>query len=88
MFGLSARLPVSEEERQWVNQGFERREKMLGRGRMLEANVMLPTAQDFPDPYDTTPPRLKNSANACAPVTNRSSNRPKCNQFGILPCTR
>ena len=62
--------------------------KMLGRGRMLEANVMLPTAQDFPDPYDTTPPRLKNSANACAPVTNRSSNRPKCNQFGILACTR
>ena len=30
--------------------------KMLGRGRMLEANVMLsPTAKDFPDPYDTTP---------------------------------
>jgi hypothetical protein len=29
---------------------------MLGRGRMLEANVMLsPTAKDFPDPYDTTP---------------------------------
>lgn len=55
MFGLSPKLPVSEEERQWVNQGFQRLEKMLGRRRMLEARVVLPTAEDFPDPYDKTP---------------------------------
>ncbi len=55
MFGLSAKLPVSEEERQWINQGFHRLEKMLGRRCMLEAKVVLPTAEDFPDPYDKTP---------------------------------
>jgi hypothetical protein len=55
MFGLSAKLPVSEEKRQWVDQGFQRLEKMLGPRRMLEAKVVLPTAEDFPDPYNKTP---------------------------------
>ena len=52
MFGLSPKLPVSEEERHWVDEGFRRLEKMLGRRRMLEAEVILPTAEYFPDPYD------------------------------------
>jgi hypothetical protein len=56
MFGLSPKLPVTEEDRLWVDEGFKRLEKLLGRRRMLEATVVLPTAEDFPDPYDKTPP--------------------------------
>jgi hypothetical protein len=52
MFGFSSKLPVTEEERQWVDEGFSRLEKMLGRRRMLEAEVILPTAEWFPDLYD------------------------------------
>jgi len=52
MLGLSAKLPISDEDRQWTDEGFLRLEKLLGRRRMLEAKVVLPTAEDFPDPYD------------------------------------
>jgi hypothetical protein len=55
MFGFSSKLPVSEEERQWVDEGFRRLEKLLGRRRMLEAQVILPTPEYFPDPYDKSP---------------------------------
>jgi len=55
MFGFSPKLPVSEEQRVWVDQGFHRLEKLLGRGRMIEAKPVEPTAEDFPDPYDKTP---------------------------------
>ena len=55
MFGLSPKLPVTEDDRLWVDEGFKRLEKLLGRRRMLEAQVVLPTAEDFPDPYDKTP---------------------------------
>ena len=55
MLGFPAKLPVSDEERLWVDDGFRRLEKMLGRGRMLEAQVVLPTPEHFPDPYDKTP---------------------------------
>jgi hypothetical protein len=54
MFGFSPKLPISEEDRQWVNEGFRRLEKLLGRRRMLDARVIAPTAEDFPDPYDKT----------------------------------
>ena len=54
MLGFSAKLPVSDEDHQWVDQGFKRLEKLLGRRRMLEAKVVSPTAEDFPDPYDGT----------------------------------
>src|ERR1700686_3314666 len=52
VLGLSTRLPVSEEERLWVDEGFRRLEKMLGRRRLLEAKVILPTPEYFPDSYD------------------------------------
>jgi hypothetical protein len=55
MLGFSTKLPVSDEEHRWVDDGFRRLEKLLGRRRMLEARVVLPTAEDFPDPYDRTP---------------------------------
>jgi hypothetical protein len=54
MLGFSAKLPVSDEDQQWVDDGFRRLEKLLGRQRMLQAKVVLPTAEDFPDPYDGT----------------------------------
>jgi hypothetical protein len=51
MFGFSPKLPVSDEQRIWTEQGFKRLEKLLGRHRMLDAKVVEPTAEDFPDPY-------------------------------------
>jgi hypothetical protein len=54
MLGFSPRLPINDDERLWVDQGFRRLETMLGRRRMLEAKVVLPTAEDFPDFYDKT----------------------------------
>ena len=35
-----------------MDEGFRRLEKIIGRRRMLEAKVVLPCAEDFPDPYD------------------------------------
>jgi hypothetical protein len=52
VFGFSPKLPIGDEEHQWVDEGFRRLEKLLGRRRMLEARVITPTAEDFPDPYD------------------------------------
>lgn len=36
MLGFSPKLPVSIEERLWVDEGFVRLETMLGRKRLLE----------------------------------------------------
>jgi hypothetical protein len=55
MFGFSPKLPVSDEDQRWVDEGFRRLEKLLGRHRMLDAEVVLPAAEYFPDPYDKTP---------------------------------
>lgn len=55
MLGFAPKLPIYEEDRQWVDDGFRRLEKMLGRPRIIEAQVILPTAEHFPDPYDNTP---------------------------------
>ena len=54
MFGFRAKLPVSDPERLWVDQGFDRLARVLGRDRMLRAEVILPTPEHFPDPYDRT----------------------------------
>ena len=55
MFGFSPKLPITDDDRQWVDDGFKRLERLLGRRRMLEARAVEPTAEDFPDPYDKTP---------------------------------
>jgi hypothetical protein len=52
MLGFSSKLPVDDEERVWVDEGFGRLEKMLGRSRLLEAKVVLPNNEFFPDSYD------------------------------------
>jgi hypothetical protein len=50
MFGFSPKLPIIEEDRLGVNEGFHRLEKLLGRRHMLEARVVEPTAEDFSRP--------------------------------------
>jgi hypothetical protein len=52
MFGLAPKLPVTEEERLWVDEGFRRLNRMLGSSRMKNATVVLPTDEFFPDPWD------------------------------------
>ncbi len=52
MFGFRPKLPISDEDRLWVDGGFDRLSCMLGRERMLQARVVLPDAEHFPDPYD------------------------------------
>jgi hypothetical protein len=52
LLGFFTKLPVTEDDRLWVDEGLLRLEAMLGRDRMLDAKVMLPIATDFPDPYD------------------------------------
>jgi hypothetical protein len=59
MFGLRPKLPVTEEERLWVDEGFRRLGRMLGSSRLQNAKVILPTDEFFPDPWDGTESALK-----------------------------
>jgi hypothetical protein len=59
MFGLRPKLPVTEEERLWVDEGFRRLGRMLGSSRLQNATVILPTDEFFPDPWDGTESALK-----------------------------
>jgi hypothetical protein len=59
MFGLRARLPVTEEERLWVDEGFVRLSHSLGRSRLLKCKVVEPTDQFFPDHYDESETALQ-----------------------------
>src|SRR5215468_3291302 len=52
MLGLAQKMPVTPDDRRWVDTGFLRLEKLLSRRRMLDAEVVLPDAEHFPDPYD------------------------------------
>jgi hypothetical protein len=40
MFGFTLKLPITEDDRQWVDEGFRRLEKSLGRHRLLGAKVV------------------------------------------------
>jgi hypothetical protein len=59
MFGFRASLPVSDDERQWVDESFERLSRLLGRNRLLTCTVIEPTDQFFPDSYDQSDPALE-----------------------------
>jgi hypothetical protein len=52
VFGFSTKLPITDEDRVWIDDGFVRLERMLGRDRMMRAEVVLPVEQFFPDVYD------------------------------------
>jgi hypothetical protein len=54
MFGLKPKLPITDDERDWVDEGFRRLSQMLGSNRMLDAQVILPTDKFFPDPFTPT----------------------------------
>jgi hypothetical protein len=59
MFGLRTKLPVTEEERLWVEDGFRRLSRMLGASRLQNAAVVLPTDEFFPDLWDGTESALR-----------------------------
>jgi hypothetical protein len=59
MFGFGLKLPVTEEERLWVDDGFRRLSKLLGSSRLQNATVILPTDEFFPDPWDSSEAALK-----------------------------
>jgi hypothetical protein len=59
MFGFAPKLPITEEDRLWVEDAFHRLCKCLGRERMLHCRVILPQAEDFPDPYDKSEESLE-----------------------------
>ncbi|MFC5861987.1 hypothetical protein ACFPT7_06760 [Acidicapsa dinghuensis] len=52
LFSSRVKLPVTDEDRLWVDEGFARLEGMVGRQRMLDAKVRLPVDADFPDRFD------------------------------------
>jgi len=54
MFGFRPKLPVTEDERLWVDEGFRRLSRMLGWSRMHNAAVVLPNDEYFPDRYNPT----------------------------------
>ncbi len=59
MFGLRPKLPILDDARQWVDEGFVRLSNLLGRERMLKAQAILPNDEYFPDHYDTTEPCVR-----------------------------
>lgn len=60
VFGLiKPKLPLSEEQQQWVDNSFLRLGSLLGADRILQATLVLPTAEHFPDPYDCSEISLK-----------------------------
>jgi hypothetical protein len=59
MFSFRSRLPVTDEERVWVDEGFRRLTRMLGAHRLIDAPIILPTDEFFPDRYDKDEPGLR-----------------------------
>lgn len=59
MFGLKPKLPVTDDERIWVDDGFDRLSRMLGRTRMLDCKVVEPTDEFFPDTFDASEAALE-----------------------------
>ncbi|HEY4357018.1 MAG TPA: hypothetical protein VGN16_14810 [Acidobacteriaceae bacterium] len=51
MFSFAPKLPINEQTRVWIDEGFVRLSAMLGRGRMLQAEVVLPEDSFFPDAF-------------------------------------
>lgn len=60
MFGLAKpRLPITPEQQRWVDSNFLRLAGLLGARRLLQATVVLPTPEHFPDPYDRSEAALQ-----------------------------
>jgi len=55
MFGLTKpELPITPEQQRWADNSFLCLEAILGSDRLLQATVVLPTPDHFPDPYDSS----------------------------------
>ena len=55
MLGLAKpKLPITPEQQRWVDGSFLRLAALLGTQRLLQATVVLPTPDHFPDPYDSS----------------------------------
>lgn len=53
MFGLiKPKLPIKEAQREWEDKSFVRLAQLLGSKRLLQATVILPTPEHFPDRFD------------------------------------
>lgn len=60
MFGLTKpKLPITPEQRLRIDESFLRLAALLGAHRLLEAAVILPTPEHFPDPYDRSEASLQ-----------------------------
>jgi hypothetical protein len=53
-FSSSSKLPVTNEERSWVDEGSRRLEQLPGRERMLDATIVIPNDYYFRDSYDSS----------------------------------
>ena len=52
MFGLlKPKAPLGQDQLDWADRSFQRLGTVLGAHRLLNATVMLPTQECFPDPY-------------------------------------
>jgi len=54
MFGLGPKLPVTEDERLWVDEGFQRLGRLVGWSRTQNTVVVLPTDEFFPDSWEAS----------------------------------
>lgn len=60
MFGLTKpKLPVTPDQKLWIDDAFRRLAAILGAHRLLEATVVLPTPEHFPDAYDRSEAALQ-----------------------------
>ena len=60
MFGLfKPKPPLDDEQRQWADHSFRRLAILLGSDRLVNATVVLPIEEHFPDPYDQSEEALR-----------------------------
>ena len=58
LIGLTkSKLPITEEQRDWIDRSFLRLGGLVGAHRLFEAAPMLPTPEHFPDRYDRSEQR-------------------------------
>ena len=60
MFGINRpKLPITLEQKEWADSSFVRLAALLGVRRFLQATVVLPTPDHFPDVYDRSAAALE-----------------------------
>ena len=60
VFGLTKpKLPITEEQRDWIDRSFVRLGGLVGAHRLFDAELMLPTPEHFPDRYDRSEAALQ-----------------------------